>query len=919
MPFLKEKDESNLTVSERIVKMFEFQIPYYIGPISPIVNGDMKYSKNVWSVRKEAGKVYPWNFEQKIDTEESAQRFISRMVKHCTYIGGEEVLPKNSLLYEKFMVLNELNNLRINGERISVKLKQDIYEYLLKKEKKVTKSKLIEFLQTHGEVEPQDTPEISGIDDGFTNKRANYCKFCRLFGVDTLTYEQEKIAEQIIFWSTVYGDTKKFVKKKIQDNYGDVLSDKQIAQAAGYKFKDWGRLSKELLKVEGIDKSTGEESTVIQKMWSDNYNLMELIESDNFTYKQNIEERAKVIDKTLSEIVYEDLDELYISAPVRRMTWQTILVLKEITEVMGEAPARVFVEMARDPNAEKKRTESRKNKFLALYKNCKEEERELYNQINKRDEADFRSKKLYLYYTQKGRCMYSGERIDLDDLFNDNLYDIDHIYPRHFVKDDSIDNNLVLVKKEINAHKSDGYPLADGIQKKCRVFWNELKSGGFITAEKYERLTRTFEFTEDERVSFINRQLVETRQGTKAITDLFKKTFPQADIVYVKAPNVSAFRQKYKLLKCRNVNDFHHAQDAYLNIVVGNVYHVKFTKNPYNFIREYKKAPEKNPYHMDKIFNYPVVRNDEVAWQTKNDESITMVKSMMKKNTPLVTRRNFEVHGALADQTIYGAKVAEKASGVGYVGVKTSDERLSDTLKYGGFRKMTGAYFCLVEHTQKKKRIRTIEAVPLYLKHQLDTKEKLEQYFVESYGYENPNVRIEKIKMYSLIKVNGFYMYLTGRSGNRLIVCNAVQMVLRQEWMMYIKEITKAIGAEFTDEYIEKKGTISKSKNRQLYDLLCEKHLNCIYKLRPNPVGENLIKGKEKFDKLSILEQIYVLLQILQLSQLINQGANLELIGFSKNTGKTLTSKIISNCNEIKLINQSITGLYENEVDLLTI
>lgn len=515
--------------------------------------------------------------------------------------------------------------------------------------------------------------------------------------------------------------------------------------------------------------------------------------------------------------------------------------------------------------------------------------------------------------------MYSGERIDLDDLFNDNLYDIDHIYPRHFVKDDSIDNNLVLVKKEINAHKSDGYPLADGIQKKCRVFWNELKSGGFITAEKYERLTRTFEFTEDERVSFINRQLVETRQGTKAITDLFKKTFPQADIVYVKAPNVSAFRQKYKLLKCRNVNDFHHAQDAYLNIVVGNIYHVKFTKNPYNFIREYKKAPEKNPYHMDKIFNYPVVRNDEVAWQTKNDESITMVKSMMKKNTPLVTRRNFEVHGALADQTIYGAKVAEKASGVGYVGVKTSDERLSDTLKYGGFRKMTGAYFCLVEHTQKKKRIRTIEAVPLYLKHQLDTKEKLEQYFVESYGYENPDVRIEKIKMYSLIKVNGFYMYLTGRSGNRLSVCNAVQMVLLQEWMLYVKEITKAIGAEFTDEYIEKKGTISKTKNRQLYDLLCEKHLNCIYKLRPNPVGENLIKGKEKFDKLSILEQIYVLLQILQLSQLINQGANLELIGFSKNTGKTLTSKIISNCNEIKLINQSITGLYENEVDLLTI
>lgn len=919
LSFLKEKDESDLTVSERIVKMFEFQIPYYIGPISPIVNGDMKYSKNVWSVRKEAGKVYPWNFEQKIDEEESAEKFIARMVKRCTYMGGENVLPKNSLLYEKYMVLNELNNLRINGEKISVKLKQEIFEHLLKTEKKVTSAKLIQFLRLNKTIGAQDIPEISGIDGGFTNKRANYYKFCKIFAVESLTYEQEKMIEQIIFWATVYGDTKKFLKRKIQENYGNELTEKQIAQITGFKFKDWGRLSKALLNVEGLDKTTGEVATVIQKMWNDNYNLMELIESGNFTYKEEIQKKGKVIDKTLSEIVYEDLDDLYISAPVRRMTWQTILVLKEITNIMGEPPACIFVEMARDPNAEKKRTISRKKKFEALYKNCKEE-RELYNQIqNKWDESDFRRKKLYLYYTQKGRCMYSGERIDLDDLFNDNLYDIDHIYPRHFVKDDSIDNNLVLVKKQINAHKSDGYPIQNDIQDKCRALWKELQKGGFINDEKYKRLTRTYGFSEDEKVSFINRQLVETRQGTKAITDLFTKTFPQADIVYVKAPNVSEFRKKYELLKCRNVNDFHHAKDAYLNIVVGNVYHVKFTKNPYNFMKEYERAPEKNPYHMDKIFNYPVIRNGEVAWQTKKDESITMVKQMMRKNTPLVTRRNYEAHGGLADQTIYSAKDAKKAAGVGYVGVKTSDERLCDTTKYGGFKKMTGAYFCLVEHTKKNKRIRTIEAVPLYLKHQLNVKEKLEQYFAQTYGYENPDVRLEKIKMYSLIKVNGFYMYLTGRTGNQLLVCNAVQMILPQKWELYIKEMTKAYSAQFTEDYMEKQGLLCMTDNIKLYDLLCEKHLQGIYNLRPNPVGDKLVMGREKFVELSISEQIYVLLQILQLSQLINQGADLCMIGGAKKTGVTLTNKIVSDCREFKLINQSITGLYENEIDLLTV
>ena len=66
--------------------------------------------------------------------------------------------------------------------------------------------------------------------------------------------------------------------------------------------------------------------------------------------------------------------------------------------------------------------------------------------------------------------MYTGKHIELDDLFDNNLYDIDHIYPRHFVKDDNIDNNLVLVCKEKNAHKSDHYPIEEEIflsQKKC--------------------------------------------------------------------------------------------------------------------------------------------------------------------------------------------------------------------------------------------------------------------------------------------------------------------------------------------------------------------------------------------------------------------------------------------------------------------
>ena len=134
LPFLSSKDESGLTVSERIVEMFSFQIPYYVGPISYSLDEKATtHRNNVWSVRKESGRVYPWNFEKKIDIKKSSENFISNLINHCTYLNGESVLPKNSLLYEKFMVLNELNNLKVNEQKISVETKQDIYNKLFKK------------------------------------------------------------------------------------------------------------------------------------------------------------------------------------------------------------------------------------------------------------------------------------------------------------------------------------------------------------------------------------------------------------------------------------------------------------------------------------------------------------------------------------------------------------------------------------------------------------------------------------------------------------------------------------------------------------------------------------------------------------------------------------------------------------------
>lgn len=138
LPFLKKEDEYG-TVSDKIRKLFTFRIPYYVGPL----NG---HSPFAWAVRKDGnGHIYPWNFERKIDIEASAEEFIRRMTNKCTYFVKKDVLPKNSLLYTEFMVLNELNNVRIGSaqEKLPPGMKARVWERLFLKDKKITAKKCV--------------------------------------------------------------------------------------------------------------------------------------------------------------------------------------------------------------------------------------------------------------------------------------------------------------------------------------------------------------------------------------------------------------------------------------------------------------------------------------------------------------------------------------------------------------------------------------------------------------------------------------------------------------------------------------------------------------------------------------------------------------------------------------------------------
>ena len=126
LPFLNDKDQNNISIKEKVELILKFRIPYYIGPLTN-TNASLEQKKYSWVERKADGKIYPWNFYEKVDKEKSAEGFIRRMTNKCTYMPEYNVIPKFSLLYSKFTVLNEINKLSIDGVAISVEQKQQIY------------------------------------------------------------------------------------------------------------------------------------------------------------------------------------------------------------------------------------------------------------------------------------------------------------------------------------------------------------------------------------------------------------------------------------------------------------------------------------------------------------------------------------------------------------------------------------------------------------------------------------------------------------------------------------------------------------------------------------------------------------------------------------------------------------------------
>ena len=910
LPFLSVPDADGLTPAEKLMSVMKFRIPYFVGPLN-------RHSPRAWIERKADGKIYPWNFEDMVDLDKSEEGFIKKLTNSCTYLPGENVLPKASLCYQKFTVLNEINNLRVNGERISVSLKQQIFNDLFLRIKKVTRKKLIEYLIANGVIEKGAEDTVTGIDQQINASCSSWVSFGRLLSAGTLTETQ---VESIIERSSYAEDKLRFARWL--DRTFPELPAEDKKYIGNLKLADFGRLSREFLTGETVCGSvdeTGEAYTILGAMWNTQYNLMELL-SDRFGFRSCVEEYCRAYYAEHPKTLTERLDEMYISNAVKRPIFRTLDIVRDVTKAFG-TPKKIFIEMARGTvdDQKGKRTKSRKQQILDLYETCRDEDiPRLRQQLEAMgDYADNRlqSDKLFLYYMQLGRCMYSGTSIELEKL-GTKAYDIDHIYPQAYVKDDSIINNKVLVLSEENGAKSDQYPIAENIRSKMHGYWTFLKEVGLISGEKYKRLTRGTPFTDEEKYGFINRQLTETSQSTKAIAEILSERFPDTEIVYCKAKLASEFRQEFDLIKSRTFNDLHHAVDAYLNIVTGNVYHMKFTK-------KWFRPDVRYSIKTKTLFTNPQYCGGEMIWG--GEEMLQKVKATAVRNNAHFTKFAFFKKGGFFDQMPVSA-----APGL------TPLKKGLPTEKYGGYNKSATLFFIPVHYTIGKKSDTIIMSVEMlfgrrFLADEAFAREYTFRRLKHILGKDVQSVSfpmgMRPWKVNTMLSLDGFRVCISGGAGGGkcLIAQPVMQFKAAPFWNFYLKKLemfNEKVTLNPNYIYSEEYDKISAEKNLELYDLYLDKLENSIYAKRVNAPTEIVRSGRAKFIALPIREQTKALLNLHQVFGRIAGGCDLTLIGGAGKAASTGNfSSTVSNWKkkykDVRIIDASASGLWEKQSENL--
>ena len=955
-PFLKEN-------REKIEKILTFRIPYYVGPLAR-GNGDF-----AWLTRNSDQAIRPWNFEEIVDKASSVESFINKMTNYDLYLPEEKVLPKHSLLYETFAVYNELTKVKFIAEGLrdyqflDSGQKKQIVNQLFKEKRKVTEKDIIQFLHN---VDGYDGIELKGIEKQFNASLSTYHDLLKIIKDKEFMDDSknQEILENIVHTLTIFED-REMIKQRLAQ-YDSLFDEKVIKALIRRHYTGWGKLSAKLIN--GIcDKQTG--NTILDYLIDDGYsnrNFMQLINDDGLSFKEIIQ-KAQVVGKT--DDVKQVVQELPGSPAIKKGILQSVKLVDELVKVMGHAPESIVIEMARENQTTAKGKKNSQQRYKRIENAIKNLAPGLDSTILKEhptDNIQLQNDRLFLYYLQNGRDMYTGKPLEINQLSN---YDIDHIIPQAFIKDDSLDNRVLTSSKE-NRGKSDNVPSLEVVEK-MKAFWQQLLDSKLISYRKFNNLTKAERGGLDERdkVGFIKRQLVETRQITKYVAQILDSRFNtevtekdkknhNVKIITLKSNLVSNFRKEFGLYKVREINDYHHAHDAYLNAVLAKAILKKYPKLEPEFVygdyqkydlkryisrsrdpKEVEKATEKYFFYSN-LLNFfkeevhyadgTIVKREnieyskdtgEIAWNKEKDFA-TIKKVLSLPQVNIVKKTEIQTHGLDRGKPkgLFNSNPSPKPSEDSKENLVPIKQGL-DPRKYGGYAGISNSYAVLVkaiiEKGAKKQQKTVLEFQGISILDKINFEKNKENYLLEK-GY---------IKILSTITLPKYSLFefpdgtrrrlasILSTNNKRGEIHKGNELVLPEKYttlLYHAKNINKTLEPEHL-EYVE--------KHRNDFAKLLESVLDFNDKyVGALKNGERIRQVFIDWETVDIEKLCFSFIgprnsKNAGLFELTSQGSasDFEFLGVKIPRYRDYTPSSLLNAT---LIHQSITGLYETRIDL---
>lgn len=278
------------------------------------------------------------------------------------------------------------------------------------------------------------------------------------------------------------------------------------------------------------------------------------------------------------------------SPVVKRALSQTVKVIDAVIRQYG-SPYAINIELARDMSMSKdERDKLKKENDARAAKN--EAIRENIAKLNAMPNST-NVLKYKLYEEQDHKCAYSMETLDINHLFEDGYYEIDHIIPYSRSFDDSFNNKVLVLKRE-NQNKRNSTPV-EYFERIGRDYDEVL---AFWKAVYQKRNRKKLEFLQKKEINeseWKNRALNDTRYASRMLANLIKDylLFDEKSkekygrVETVKGAITSYLRRFWGVQKIREDGDKHHAVDAAIIACVTPKMKNKIER--YNQIKESRK------------------------------------------------------------------------------------------------------------------------------------------------------------------------------------------------------------------------------------------------------------------------------------------------------------------------------------------